>query len=248
MREIITAFSFKAVITSLGGALLTLAIWLLQTNYSNHLEHLRRQSDHGAEFQARLLAMTGNVVDELEAATDRVRNGDPAGAALRNNHELAQAFQQWDTNALLLRMQGAQIYGPQIAPLIYDPDGNEYGIDRCSVLVEPGQDGSDENCGPRRQAEVNSLNALLDTIDRHNDPAGSQARRPRSFGFNAYAARAILDRYLECMEEIHEKRRADELCQNLGGLKTILDDRVELTAVARIDLANAIMAASRVTD
>src|SRR4051812_43281664 len=121
VREDISLFSFKALAATLGGALLTLLISIVQTTYSDHLEGLRREFDHGAEFQTRLLAITGQVQNELAATDTLVRQDNFAGARHRNDHELADAFRQWETNALLLRNQGAQIYGPTVAALIYDP-------------------------------------------------------------------------------------------------------------------------------
>jgi hypothetical protein len=255
VREAISLFSLKAIVTSLGGALLTLFIWFLQTSYSNHVESLRRQSDHGAEYQTRLLSMTGRVADELGAVLDRARRaaapgaGPDALAALnaRAGHELAEAMGEWESAKLLLRNQGAQLYGAPIARLIHDSADEDWNIDHCSILDPPGAPEASHDCGPRRATEAAALYRLIAAPAGAPQGGPSPSPRPLAFAFNLDATNAVLDRVVQCLNVAPDKREAEDGCQNFGALLRIAIFRHSLLLNARMDLADALMAQTEAT-
>lgn len=236
----LSIFSFKAIVASLGAALLSVAIWFLQTSYSDHLENQRRRSDHGAEFQTRLLGLTGRLQDEMASVEDLLRQERMPQAAARRDRELAAALQQWETNVLLLRNQGALLYGPSVAALIFNSDEDErFGIDHCGIVVpvtEPHHAASE--CGSRLAAEGRLLDSIVSAGGTGVDAAPP---RPRSFAFQADAALHVLRRSVECLSLTPAIQATDADCQNPDALIRVMVNRVKLLAKTQQTIADAIM-------
>ena len=237
----VSIFSLKAIVTSIGGALLTVAIWFLQTTYSDHQESQRRRSDHGAEFQARLLGLTGRLQDEMANVEDLVRQDRLREAAAHRDNQLAAALQQWETNVLLLRNQGALLYGQTVASLIFNSEEDErYAIDHCGIIVPVTEHPHEaRECAARLEAEGRLLDAMV--LAGPDDPARAPAARPRSFAFQADAALQVLRRSIECFSETEADRAGDADCQNMDALIRIMVNRVKLLAKTQQNIADAIM-------
>ena len=224
----------------MGAALLSVAIWFLQTNYSDHLESQRRRSDHGSEFQTRLLGLTGRLQDEMASVEDLVRQGRLPEAVARRDRELAAALRQWETNVLLLRNQGALLYGPTVAALIFNSEDDEhFGIDHCGIVVPAGErDHPAGECRARLQAEGQLLDSIIAAGRNGVDAAPT---RPRSYAFQVDAALHTLRRSIECFSETEAIRATDPDCQNPDALIRIMVNRVRLLTKTQLNIADAIM-------
>jgi hypothetical protein len=251
-------FASKAVATTLVGTILTIAIAIAQISYSNHLEILRRQAEQGGEMQARLLQITGRIENELWAVarsmTEQERTREEA-ERLRNevttrwNRDLAPLFLQWRSDRLMLRNQASQIYGRDVAALIYDRSDSRFYIDGCDV-VRRGADPRINDCAGPMRAEWNRLAPFVAALARGETLEAFRAasNSPISFNANAEIAFTILSHYLECTAPADPTVRPKSRCNNLPAMLEIARRRVSLVGVARENLADAIMAASALRD
>lgn len=246
-------FAFKAMATTLAGGILTLGIAIAQISYSNHLEVLRRQTEHGGEVQARLLQTTGRIENELWAVglglREQERSRDPERlreeVTIRWNRDLAPLFRQWRTDRLLLRNQASQIYGRDVAALIYDRSEAPFYADGCAV-VRRGEDPRDADCAGPMRAELNRLGSFVAGLARSEtlDAFRSAPNSPRSFNANAEIAFTIFANYRDCTAPADPTVRAKSRCLNLPAMLEIALRRASLVRIARENLAEAIMAAS----
>src|ERR1043165_6783990 len=157
-------FSLKAVMTTVGGALLTLIITFAQITYQRHLEMLNRQSEQGEQFQAQLFQATGHIENEMINIYDGLTE-DPAAPVDRAIHaRLDQLADQWRLARLSFRVRGAQIYGHHVGNLIYHPGEETRFIDSCNVEVRKGDPAANTDCTARRRAEARRLHRLVDQL------------------------------------------------------------------------------------
>jgi len=247
-------FAFKAVATTLVGSILTAAVAIAQISYSNHLEVLRRQAEQGGEFQARLLQTTGRIENELWAVAvsikEQTRSRQDPGrlreeVTIRWNRDLAPLFRQWRSDRLLLRNQAAQIYGREVAALIYDRSDTPFYADGCAV-VRRGADPRATDCAAPMQAEFDRLAPLVAGLARSEtlDAFRAAPNSPLSFNANAEIAFAILADYRECTAPADPTVRPKSRCVNLPAMVEIAIRRASLVRIARENLAEAIMTAS----
>ncbi|HWT12659.1 MAG TPA: hypothetical protein VN231_07895 [Allosphingosinicella sp.] len=245
------AFAYKAMATTVGGSLLTLGVAFAQITYSNHLESLHRQSEHGIGFQSRLLEQTGRIQNELTNIVDILRRADTpepdvraglvAEAERRWNENLDPLFQRWRLDRLLLRNRGAQIYGRGVGELIYSLGDERFRADSCNVV---GLDGPapPADCAGAIARERAFLDDFLTEIRRSGglEPFRSGTRSPISFQANAAIARMILYRFIACASSEGEADRPSRCSNPQDGLQ-IAVRRTELVGIARENLAEAIM-------
>jgi hypothetical protein len=246
-------FAWKAVATTIGGGLLTLAVALAQMQYSNHLDRLKRQNEQGIVFQERILALTGQIETELNDIVDLLRSSvskdqDTRIAALaearrRFSANLIPLYQRWDTDRLLLRNRGAQIYGRAVALDIYDPADDTRKPDDCDVLAAADAVPPDE-CGPAMFAEATHLTASMILLRAHGAPL-PEGTGPRGFEAASAIAGGLVDRYIRCRQWLGDPK-APSRCQHLAEGLIIAQRRVGLVGIARERLADAIMESSGV--
>src|SRR5882762_5133113 len=81
-----SVFAFKALVTTIGGSLLTLGVAIAQIQYSDHLEVVRRQGDQGIAYQERLLTLTGQIHNELSVIANLARRSAVPDVAVRTQY------------------------------------------------------------------------------------------------------------------------------------------------------------------
>lgn len=244
-------FIYKAIATTVAGGILTLIVAIAQLSYGNHLERLRRQSEQGATFQAHLLEITGNIQEELwraalEASSLRADSEQLRQLSLRNSQPV---FDRWRVEVLLLRNQGAQIYGNEVGALIYDSSDSLFHADGCEV-VRRDSNPSYSDCTEPRLRELNQLAPFVGRLSRSEnlDTFRTNTGSPISFDANATIAYSIISHYYECIRSRASNMPVKPRCRNLPQMLEIARRRVSLVGVARENLADAIMTASAIRD
>lgn len=245
-------YSLKALVTTIGGALLTLLIFYAETNYTDHIESLHRQGTQGIEFQARILDLTGRLEGELDQAVELLRRSEDPDPATRSNL-LAEArtlmagglepvYTEWQRDRLLLRNRAAQIYGLAVGDLVYRIPDDSVEPNSCSVSLPPDNPSPSADCHSQRQEELALMESVTrDVLRLHSlDPFADNPRLPRTFQANAYAARTVIYRYLNCAQ--HPGPPLD--CTELPIILRLAVRRLDLVRFARENLANAITSAS----
>lgn len=248
-------FTYKAIATTLGGSLLTLCVAIAQITYANHLEVLRRQSEQGVAFQARLLDLTGRMESELSDILNIVRHADTpeltvrdgllAEAGRRMEENLAPLYRQWGMESLLLRNRGAQIYGSEVGALIYSPADGSFQENDCSVVVRDVDPPANRDCARLMEMERSFLHDFVAQIRQSGslEPFRQSVRSPTSFQANAEIARTVLHRYIACAGAAGRPDLPPR-CGHMPQALEIATRRVELVGMARENLADAIVVRS----
>jgi hypothetical protein len=242
-------FAIKAAVTVLAGSLLSLSVAFVQAGYSERMELLDRQSEHGARFQARVLESTGTIENQMMDMLEFLREGSPEGLAEARSilrEELESSLSAWRSNVLMLRNRAADIYGRDVARLIYDSNEKFYRVDRCNVVVRLGSESSVDECGPRRGAELRRLDQMLNEITGAAQPdlARSMAIAPANIHTNINLIHYLMVRYLNCAERSDLAQLADTRCQDREVVLRILQKRADRLNILRENLANEMMNAA----
>ena len=246
------AYALKALFTTIGGALLTRLIFYAETTYTNHLEALHRQDAQGVELQARLLDLTGRIEGELDQIVNLLRRSDDPDPARRNDllgqararfaETLDPIYAEWQRDRLLLRNRAAQIYGLAVGELVYRIPDDSIEPNNCSVSAQPDDPPSSADCHGQRQQELALIAGVTRDVlhARSLAPFASEPRLSPTFQANAYAARVVIYRYLNCAQ--HPGGALD--CTELPTLLRMAEHRLDLVRFARENLASAITSAS----
>lgn len=244
-------FAFKALVTTLGGSLLTLGVAVAQIQYSDHLEVVRRQGDQGIAYQERLLTITGQIHNELVAIVNLARKAAVPDrevreeylnqAQTRMNENLDPLYRQWGLEMLLLRNRGAQVFGADVGDFVDNLRDEGLEFDDCTIVVPVGTPRSNADCAASAHQEAVSLTASVIAMrQRHSLEAfRAGATGPTGFHANAAFARTALHRYIACARGLGDPR-APRRCRPLGEALAIAIERVELVGLARENLADAI--------
>jgi hypothetical protein len=248
-------FGFKALVTTAGGGLLTLIFTLAQISYSTHLAVLQRQAEQGVEFQNRLADITGRIENEFIDILDLESSRAPdlvRQARARLDTNLNELFRNWRLVRLNLRSRAAQIYGPEVGNLIYNPNQEMIRLDRCYVATRIDDPARNSDCPGRGRREGFRLAALVrisrlrpgDHVLLHTGWA------PSSFQANARLLREVFEHYIKCRLIMIEDSGtpAPSRCANMDDMGRIVTSRLDLLAITREEISTAIMERSTLQD
>lgn len=246
-----SVFAFKALVTTVGGSLLTLGVAIAQVQYSDHLEVVRRQGDQGVAYQEHLLTLTGQIRNELSDIVNLARKAmvrDPAvreqflaQAEGRMNDNLDPLYRQWGLEMLFLRNRGTQVFGADVGDFVDNLRDEGLQLNECTVVVPVGTRRSNGECGASAWREAVTLTASVISIRQQHSFAmfRAGATGPTGFDANAAFARTALHHYIACAQRIGDPRMPLR-CRHLGEALAIAIQRAELVALARENLADAI--------
>lgn len=244
-------FAFKALVTTVGGSLLTLGVAVAQIQYSDHLEVVRRQGDQGIAYQEHLLTLTGQIRNELSDIVSLARQAmvrDPAVRAQllaqaqgRMNGSLDPLYRQWGLEMLLMRNRGAQVFGAEVGDFVDNLEDGGLQLNDCTVVVPVGTPRSNGACGASARREAIALTASVISIHQQHSLAifRAGATGPTGFDANAAFARTALHRFLGCAQRLGDAK-TPQRCRDLGYALEIAIQRSELVGLARENLADAI--------
>ena len=241
-------FAWKTFSATFGGAVLTAIVALTQTWYSNHLEVLRRQGEGGLEYQRQLFALMGGAENSLRRLVNAVRRNDMNDAAAQLEGPLRAALDQWSNEVYLLRNRGAEIYGREVGTFIYSPSERAFRLDGCNVLVRGAGPGG-EDCRQRQGDERAFVDRFRDRVMAGSDLSAfrTQPRSPVSYHVHLNMTVGLAERYLLCARAARAAT-VPPRCQDLDGLRALLNGRFDLLRTARLNVATAIMERSALRD
>lgn len=239
-------FSVKAVMTTMGGGLLTLFLTIAQITYQQHLEVLDRQSEQGNLFQSQLFQATGHIENELIDIFNILDENKTAPVDAAIHARLDTLSDQWRLARLSFRVRGAQIYGRAVGNLIYDPGEETIDLDDCNVEIQRGDRAANGNCAVRRRAEALRLTRLAASLRADVSQRGEAHWRPVGIQSNFRLTRKVLHAYVDCRIEAPAAAAGptDPKCDGLDDTFTILARRIDLMVLAREALSTQIMRSS----
>jgi hypothetical protein len=245
-------FAWKTFSATFGGAVLTGIVALTQTWYGNHLEVLRRQSDGGAEYQAQLFELMGAAENGLRQVLTAIRRDDVEAAANLMSGPVGSALDTWSNRVYLIRNRGAEIYGRGAGAFVFDAAERGFRLDGCNVLVRGAGPGGGD-CSARQREELAFVNRFRDVVMHGSDlrPFRTVRRSPVSYHAHLTITAALAERYILCARTRASPRRPAQIpprCQDLAGLRELLNSRFDLLRTARLNVATAIMDRSTLRD
>jgi hypothetical protein len=179
---------------------------------------------------------------DLESSTDPARTRQ---AGIRLDTNLNDLFRTWRMIRLNLRSRAAQIYGPDVGNLIYNPDEEVFKLDRCFVATRLDDPARDRDCPVRGRREGFRLAGLV-VVSRLRPRAHALLHNgwtPASFQANVRLLRVVFDTYVKCqLDRIeHPAGAVPPRCENTRDMRRIVLARLDLLAITREEISTAIM-------
>jgi hypothetical protein len=245
-----SVFAFKATAATIGASLLSWAIAMSQSWYTENQEVLRRKSEEGAALQQQILEVTGRIEEEVALISADLKENTSTSiqrALTRTEGPLTRLHLEWQRSRLLLRNRAAQVYGRRFGKLIYNPEERSFIVDGCTVLVRSGDPQAGSDCVARRRAESARLVEFHQAYLRSDNFAALERfeHAPKSFDATFNTAYRVTIRYLNC---VSRREQRPERCDELETLRTIEEQRSNLVSIGRTYLATRIVEASALVD